>query len=1157
MFPVVFAGIVIGASVVAYLYDRMTDEEEALQEELRGRNAELRRRYSASVDDDRRRQAIKREQLATKMAAARREYCLRFQERVTTPLQEFQNLAATLKTSLSDPTISPYRRNALRLLQARLEDTTNRLKAYRNYCDWYLKKQEWLSEHERFEALIDFPDPSVRLPEDWYYGGKVALASVTELDRVRNKYGQMLELLRERIGGDYSDAAQRALMLQYPDQEAVPVQLLAQRNPHFFNACILRGALYVEHVLEQLPCTGIVRQAKRHDMFGDGYIVQCHPGFCIVDRQQGLNGGLPAFLPKSESRFPGKHYLPGERIEVLLHYYDLLLSNGNTTVTQHRESLDVGGKCSGSALVFVHADATQHDLYPLIEEVAQGAAWCLSSCVERDDRFCVTLQIGAWQVEAEAGPGDTQLQLVATARTSIGSVELDELPFAVRLIDQRFRDHVFCDALRFQEFLQFCSQQTRYGEDVPGRKAAGEFFSRWSKVTDYLLEENGYVTFWLTPDRDPEDGQWDCLCATNLRSDLQCLIEKALFKPKLFLEERYMGAAGERWLRIGELNGLPESLGKGLFRLSHTGIKRPSPYERYERIETMPLRLCFPLIGELSNLGRQREALQSFMSGRLQNPVLQQILLMPASYVPQPDPVWEARVHRGLHWQDKNWQEPDKAAVAKRIVEEALTESNLYLIQGPPGTGKTTCIVELLYQIFAAAPKSRVLVVSQQNTAVDNALDRYLARYPDRRNSVVRMGSDASKVHARLHPNITETILSDYLTSRQQEYSRSVALHMDARAAWVQDWIESVYSPGGDGRPRFDEELTELLVNDYPLVGATCVGMASRRHGADRLIFDVCIVDEGGRSTVPEMLIPLMRSRKAIIIGDHFQLPPSIAAELREADARETLPFLNETFLKTSFFEQLYTNLPDGCRGMLREQYRMVEPIGDLVADLFYTNHGERRLFNGMEHDRQKFLDPDHPLRWVDVPHGRQTKENGKGPSLLNEGEAKAILHYLQVALVLLVKRKEDEGSAFKKKTLAIITPYGAQKRSIAGLLAVLAAKDARLHDVMSIEVDTVDSFQGSEADIVLYSTVRTHGGISFLLDRQRLNVTCSRARENLVFFGASEFLRDQESRSKQPLFSQIIDRAAFIAARPPHKNEVPRRSAAQQTKKSWHKANT
>jgi len=1136
MLPVVIAGVVITFTVAAYLFDKQTEEEEALQDELRGRNEALRKQYKVALGDDARKQAIKRRRLAEALAGTRREYCLRYRQRVDEPLQEFRELGASLRANLADPTISPYRRNSLRLLRARLEDTESRLNAYRNYCDWYVAQQEWLAERGRYDDLIDFPEPTVRLPVDWFYGGKVALASVTELDRFRNNYGQTLELLTERTGDRYSDAAQRTLMMQYPDQDAIPVQLMAQRNPRYFKACIFRGALYVEHILEKLPCTAIVRQRKRHEALGDGYVVQCFPGFCTVGRQQGLNSGLAAFLPRSESSFPGKHYLPGEKIEVYLHYYDLLLSGGSTTVTQQRESLEMGAKGSGSAPIFLHADGGEHDLYPLIHEADQGAIWQLRAYSEREDRAFITLQLGAWQIETEAGREDSQLRVVAIARASIDSIELDELPFAVRLIERQFKEHVFCDALKFHEFLQFCSQQARYGEDVARRKAAGDFFSRWSRVTDYLLEESGYQTFMLASDREPEDGQWDCFCETDLKSDLRRLIEKTPFKPQLYLEELYMSAAGERWLRIGELSGVPESIGKGAFRLSHRGIQRPTPGQHYQRLEPMQLRLRYPLGGELANLGRQREALQAFMGGRLQNPALQQILMMPASYVPQPEPFWERRVLEGLQWQDENWQDPGKATAAKRIVEAALTESNLYLIQGPPGTGKTTCIVELLHQIFAANPQSRVLVVSQQNTAVDNALDRYLDRYPDRRKSVVRMGGDTSKVQASLHPNMTETILSEYLVDRQQDYSRSAALHMDARAAWIRDWIESVYRPGTGERPQFDDELTELLINDYPLVGATCVGMASRRYGTDRLVFDICIMDEGGRSTVPEMLIPLMRSRKAIIIGDHFQLPPSVAAKLREADARETLPFLEETFLKTSFFEQLYNNLPTGCRGMLREQFRMVAPIGDLVADLFYTERGERRLANGKTHDREKFLDPGHPLRWHDVPGGRQEKENGVGPSLWNTEEADAILHYLKTALLHLAKCKKREGRKFKKKTVAVITPYGAQKRLITGKLAALSAADAQLSDVMSIEVDTVDSFQGSEADIVLYSTVRTHGDISFLLDRQRLNVACSRARENLVFFGASQFLRDRESRSKQFLFSRIVERAAF--SKPPQKQQ-------------------
>ena len=201
----------------------------------------------------------------------------------------------------------------------------------------------------------------------------------------------------------------------------------------------------------------------------------------------------------------------------------------------------------------------------------------------------------------------------------------------------------------------------------------------------------------------------------------------------------------------------------------------------------------------------------------------------------------------------------------------------------------------------------------------------------------------------------------------------------------------------------------------------------------------------------------------------------------------------------------------------------MVEPIGDLVADVFYTTAGKRGLFNGKRHDRRGFLDPDHPLRWHDVPQGREELENGKGPSRQNVGEARAIRDFVAVAASAL-RTREDNVS--RRKTVAVITPYGAQKRLIRRLLE----ESANVSDVLDIEVDTVDSFQGSEADIVLYSTVRTAGSIHFLLDWRRLNVACSRARENLVFFGCSEFLLKRETRSERPLFTLIHERATRTA---------------------------
>ena len=75
-----------------------------------------------------------------------------------------------------------------------------------------------------------------------------------------------------------------------------------------------------------------------------------------------------------------------------------------------------------------------------------------------------------------------------------------------------------------------------------------------------------------------------------------------------------------------------------------------------------------------------------------------------------------------------------------------------------------------------------------------------------------------------------------------------------------------------------------------------------------------------------------------------------------------------------------------------------------------------------------------------------------------------------------------------------------------------------------------LDSFQGSEVELVCYSTVRTYGSLQFLLDKKRLNVACSRTKENLVFFGHSKYLRKWRPRKgEKNLFAEIINRSSVI----------------------------
>ncbi|MGL2530044.1 C-terminal helicase domain-containing protein [Helicobacter pylori] len=104
------------------------------------------------------------------------------------------------------------------------------------------------------------------------------------------------------------------------------------------------------------------------------------------------------------------------------------------------------------------------------------------------------------------------------------------------------------------------------------------------------------------------------------------------------------------------------------------------------------------------------------------------------------------------------------------------------------------------------------------------------------------------------------------------------------------------------------------------------------------------------------------------------------------------------------------------------------------------------------------------------------------------------------------------------RKTIGIITPYNAQKRRLRSEVEKCGFKNFD-----ELKIDTVDAFQGEEADIIIYSTVKTCGDLSFLLDSKRLNVAISRAKEeNLIFVGKKSFFENLRSDEKN-IFSAIL----------------------------------
>lgn len=296
------------------------------------------------------------------------------------------------------------------------------------------------------------------------------------------------------------------------------------------------------------------------------------------------------------------------------------------------------------------------------------------------------------------------------------------------------------------------------------------------------------------------------------------------------------------------------------------------------------------------------------------------------------------------------------------------------------------------------------------------------------------------------------------------------------------EWQKRVIQ--GDG-------LLQESIADATLVGATCLGIASL-SSAIEFNFDWVIVDEAGKATPPEILVPICLGRKVVLVGDHKQLPPVVDEALLKLQDKERMNISKED-LELSLFEYLERSLSDDCKNILDEQYRMNPVIGDLISNLFY----ESKLISKTSKEEKTIslkMYESKPLVWLSTASRSDRKEERISDSYRNTCEAKLIFEQL-------LEIDEELGELKLKKETAIIAGYRGQRDWLTRLYE--SSYKARFHN-MTIEINTVDAFQGRETDIVFYSIVRSNddGNLGFLKDVRRLNVAFSRARELLVVVG-------------------------------------------------------
>ena len=413
-----------------------------------------------------------------------------------------------------------------------------------------------------------------------------------------------------------------------------------------------------------------------------------------------------------------------------------------------------------------------------------------------------------------------------------------------------------------------------------------------------------------------------------------------------------------------------------------------------------------------------------------------------------------------------------------RAPVERLLDSNeaVVAVWGPPGTGKTTLLVKWLASMFKQGSEQSwpsVLIAAPTHVAVTKLLTDLLVKLATLSDEVVRYGSAERIEGSSLEP-VWHTHLLEAIRREPRDGERT-------HDSWIR-WDALMGTR--EGR----ESATRWLLGPRRIHAATCVGMARRDYGLWSRPFDIAIIDEAGKAFGAELLLPASVARRVVLVGDHNQLPPTVTSEVLDEEIGYRLS-LNEVeeLLRKNMFHEIFEQLSDTSKGMLTRQYRMHKDIGDVVSELFYDGNLQSHRKDG------NWTLTNKRLVFVDFSKVQTYKhyKSLSSESIENPTE--------RAALHSVLGRMSKKNVEIKSRIL-VVCPYEAQRVSVAE--EITESK----YD-LDVNVTTVDAVQGGEADIVILMMTRSRGRVQFLLDKHRLNVALSRARDAIIVFGHRDCL--------------------------------------------------
>lgn len=498
---------------------------------------------------------------------------------------------------------------------------------------------------------------------------------------------------------------------------------------------------------------------------------------------------------------------------------------------------------------------------------------------------------------------------------------------------------------------------------------------------------------------------------------------------------------------------------------------------------------------------------------------------------------------------DNNLDSNQKEAVRKALSLDFGSE--ILLIQGPPGTGKTTTITEMLRQIKKRHKHYKILIASQSNQAVDNVLEK-IAKDNEK---ILRIGNDESKMSEIARQFTPEKVLNKLIQENRKRIQKNPIRdsnpYIESKLQELQKrFLESLQNltPTTSNIRDRDYETATLFLKHCTIIFGTLIGISSWQNFRD-IVFDFAIIDEAGRATLSELLVPCIKARKIVLVGDHKQLAPVIDDEVAQNLSQKH----TKEEVGTSFFERLYERMERDkeerehikhFQHRLTHNYRAHKNICDIYSNAFYD--GELTTQDFISRQREHGLECfSKSVVWLDTGKMPDKEDTQKGTGKINRCNARLIERYTRQILNEL--KAKNLGYS-----IGIITPYKDQKQVLDSKLSAVKKefkdfykklaegmdKDNNNIKDYALDIGTVDSFQGSDRDIIIYDCVRCSksknnnnvkgkkGGqkIDFIADEKRLNVSLSRSKQLLIIIGDMEYLYTAHTSKGENPFEKIID---------------------------------